>query len=95
MLVTGRFSVKTEFAIFVRKNVGPGAKSILVDIALEHPHGSLNVLPHQVLSAKLEALRKVVYLLIFAGILQLLRLGDMLISSRCGLNLLSKRMSKP
>ena len=47
---------------------------MFVYVALEHAHGSLDVLPHEIFPSQLETLRKVVDFLILTGVFKLFRL---------------------
>jgi hypothetical protein len=46
MFITRGFSIDTELAIIIRKNICFRTKAVLIGTTLKHSCGSLNILPH-------------------------------------------------
>ena len=74
MLVAWGFSVETKLSVLVWENVSARTEGEFVYVTLEHAHGSLDVLPHEIFPSQLETLRKVVDFLILTGVFKLFRL---------------------
>ena len=72
VLVASALSLDAELAVVVGEDVRLWTEVELVAVALEHARRSLDVLPHQILSPKLEALREMVDLLVLGHFLELL-----------------------